>query len=66
MTLNSVLGWLAVGAGVEDGRLLAVSYGRLKQLNCQKPRCCFVCLQLIGQRLCHDIKWLEEKFAKAA
>jgi hypothetical protein len=49
---------------VEDGELLTITYGQVKQLYFQNPKFGFEFLQLISQRLFKDISRLEDKIAK--
>jgi CRP-like cAMP-binding protein len=49
---------------VEDGELLAISYGQVKQLYFQNPKFGFYFLQLISQRLFQDIVRLEARLAE--
>ena len=51
---------------LEDGELLTISYGQVKQLYYQNPQFGFFFLQLISARLFKDIERLEEKVKKAA
>lgn len=51
---------------IEDGELLTISYGQVKQLYFQNPQFGFFFLQLISQRLFKDIARLEEHVARAA
>lgn len=46
---------------VEDGELLAISYGQVKQLYFQNPTFGFYFLQLISQRLFKDIERLQQQ-----
>jgi len=52
-------------ACVEDGEMLVIGYGQVKQLYFQNPKFGFYFLQLIGQRLFRDIKRLEARLAAA-
>jgi CRP/FNR family transcriptional regulator, cyclic AMP receptor protein len=46
---------------IEDGELLTISYGQVKQLYFQNPRFGFYFLQLISQRLFQDIARLQDQ-----
>ena len=51
---------------IEDGELLTISYGQVKQLYFQNPAFGFYFLQLISQRLFQDIARLQEKIVPQA
>lgn len=51
---------------IEDGELLTISYGQVKQLYFQNPSFGFYFLQLISQRLFRDIERLEQRTAHLA
>lgn len=51
---------------IEDGDLLTITYGQVKQLYYQNPQFGFFFLQLISARLFQDIRRLEEKVSRQA